>query len=105
MFQVVGVCLFGCCNGTCKSGLLPPKYSCQMRHFILTQGKHHVAFSYWIPVTFVLQFMIQMAKLNRVTEDQNHICSRAENFAHHFTTKKTVWENSDIKCIKVSSTD
>ena len=37
---------------------------------------------------FVLQFTIQMAKLNRLTEDQKHICSRAENFAHHFATRK-----------------
>ena len=44
-----------------------------MRHFNLTQGKHHDAL---------------MAKLNRLTEDQKHFCSRAENFAHHFTMKK-----------------
>ena len=74
-----------------------------MRHFNYTQGAL-IRLSWWIPSVSVMRFTVQMSKLNGLGKThQKRICSRTENFARPFTTKKIFWDNSDIKWIKVPS--
>ena len=88
-FEVVGVCLFVYCNGACESGLSSPKHQNQMRHFNLTQWEFNAGFSPWILSVFIVQFTVRMAKLNRLAKAyRKRICSRTENFAHCFATRK-----------------
>ena len=74
-----------------------------MRHFNYTKGAL-IRLSSWIPSVSVMRFTVQMSKLNGLGKThQKRICSRTENFARPFTTKKIFWDNSDIKWIKVPS--
>ena len=62
----------------------------------------NAAFSHWIPSVSVVQFMVQMSKLNGhrerifVVELELKLCSP-------FHYEQIVWENSDIKWMKVPS--
>ena len=67
---------------------LRPKLNLNEILQIDTRG-FNAAFSHWIPSVSVVQFTVQMSKLNGLGKTHlKHLCSRTENFAHPITTNK-----------------
>ena len=64
-FEVVRVCSFFCCNGVCKSGLSSTETKFEWDTSIRHKGIY-AAFSNLIASVSVVQFTVQMSKLNRL---------------------------------------
>ena len=62
-FEVVRVCSFVCCSGVCKSGLSSTKSKFEW-HTPTRHKGFNAAFSQKIPSVSVVQFTVQMFKLN-----------------------------------------
>ena len=100
------VCSFAvCCNGVCKSGLSPTKT--KFEWYTPTRHKGiNAAFSHWIPSVSVVQFTVQMSKLNglgKTHRERIFVVELKLKLRSLFHYEQIVWENSDIKWMKVPS--
>ena len=105
-FEVVRVCSFAvCCNDVCKSGLSPTKT--KFEWYTPTRHKGiNAAFSHWIPSVSVVQFTVQMFKLKGLTKTHRERLFVVElklKLRSLFHYNQIVWDNSDIKWMKVPS--
>ena len=73
----------------CVNLVFPPQKLNSNEALQLDTRGFNAAFSLWIPPVSVVQFMIQMFKLNGLGKThRERICSGTENFARPFTTDK-----------------
>ena len=66
----------------------------------------NAAFSHWIPSVSVVQFMVQMSKLNgleKTHRERIFVVELKLKLRSLFHYEQIVWENSDIKWMKVPS--
>ena len=66
----------------------------------------NAAFSHWIPSVSVVQFTVQMSKLNglgKTHQEHTFVVKLKSKLRSLFHYEQTVWENSDIKGMKVPS--
>ena len=66
----------------------------------------NAAFSHWIPSVSVLQFKVKMSKLNRLRKthrERMFVVELKFKLRSPFHYEQIVWENSDIKWMKVPS--
>ena len=66
----------------------------------------NAAFSHWIPSVSVVQFKVKMSKLNRLRKthrERMFVVELKFKLRSPFHYEQIVWENSDIKCMKVPS--
>ena len=60
----------------------------------------------WIPSVFVLQFSVQITKLNGLAQTyRKRICSRTSRTSLSGLQRKIVLENLDIKWMKIPQTN
>ena len=66
----------------------------------------NAAFSHWIPSVFVVQFTVQMSKLDglgKTHRERIFVVELKLKLRSLFHYEQIVWENSDIKWMKVPS--
>ena len=71
-----------------------------------THRGFNTAFSHWIPLVSILQFMVQMSKLNglgKTHREHIFVVELKLKLRSSFHYEQNVWENSDIKRMKVPS--
>ena len=99
------VCPFVCCNGMWKSGLSSTKLNSDDTFQRDTRG-FNAAFSHLIPWVSVVQFTVQMSKLNGLEKthwERIFLLELKIKPRSLFHYEQIVWENSDIKRMKVPS--
>ena len=77
-----------------------------MAHSNETNGGFNVAFSHWTPSVSIVQFTVQISKLNGLgkTHRERKFAVELKLKLHSlFYYEHIVWENSDIRWIKVIS--
>ena len=73
----------------CVNLIFPPQKLNSNEALQLDTRGFNAAFSLWIPPVSVVQFIIQMFKLNGLGKTRRErLCSRTENFARPFITEK-----------------
>ena len=94
------VCSFVCCKDVCKSGLS------STNALQWDTIRFNTAFFHWIPPVSVVQFTVQMSRLNgleKTHQERTFVVKLKSKLRSLFHYEQIVWENSDIKWIKVPS--